>query len=114
MKPLVTALFFMLLWSSSACLAGSCDSVECACTESDMSPAGIMAGHRHVKGEWMFSYRYMNTYMKGRLSGRQSISDEMVYRQYIMSPEKMTMQMHMLMAMYGISDRLSVTAMVNY
>ncbi|MEL7113935.1 MAG: transporter, partial [Pseudomonadota bacterium] len=25
----------------------------------DHAPIGVMADHRHKKGEWMFSYRYM-------------------------------------------------------
>lgn len=62
----------------------------------------------------MFSYRYMSMQMRDNLAGTRKISDEVIYRDYLMSPQNMTMNMHMVMAMYGISNRLSVMAMFNY
>jgi hypothetical protein len=52
--------------------------------------------------------------MSGNLSGTQKVDDNYVFNNYIMSPKNMRMDMHMLMAMYGITNRLSVMAMFNY
>jgi hypothetical protein len=92
----------------------SCDSLQCNCEKGDMNPSGIMIGHSHPKGTWMFSYRYMNMQMRDNLSGMNKVSDDIIYRNYIMSPGRMSMDMHMIMAMYGITSRLSVMAMLNY
>jgi len=62
----------------------------------------------------MVSYRYMDMYMHDLLSGTQSESKNDVFTNYIMAPEKMNMQMHMLMGMYGITDRFTAMVMVPY
>lgn len=82
--------------------------------ENDLSPAGVMISHAHSKGGWMFSYTYMNMYMKGNLQGQDAITDDKIYNSYIMSGNTMKMQMHMLMAMYGVTGRLTLMAMANY
>ncbi len=112
----------LLLYLSFACItiahkvnAQHCDpSTDCHCSSASGTPAGIMVGHSHEKGTWMGSYRYMFMNMKGNQSGTQSVSDQTVFSEYLMSPSHMQMQMHMVMGMYGITDRLSVMAMVNY
>ncbi len=81
----------------------------------DQSPAGVMISHSHPKGGFMLSYSYMNMVMKDNLTGTQEISDEDIFeKDYSMSPQKMTMNMHMLMGMYGVSGRLTIMTMVNY
>ena len=78
------------------------------------APAGVMGDHYHSKGEIMFSYRYMNMFMKGNLSGSDDISDETIFDDYMTSPQKMTMGMHMIGAMYAMSDYLTLMIMANY
>jgi len=56
----------------------------------------------------------MNMAMQNNISGTSQVSDEKVYTNYLMSPKKMLMDMHMLMAMYGITGNFSVMGMVNY
>jgi len=92
----------------------SCDSLQCNCEKGDMNPSGIMVGHNHPKGTWMFSYRYMSMPMQDNLSGIQKVSNDMIFQNYIMSPKSMNMDMHMIMAMYGITNKLSVMTMFNY
>ena len=93
----------------------TCDSmIECNCAVKDLSPAGIMLGHEHPKGVWKVSYRYMNMMMNGNVSGIEKVDDNFIFNNYIMSPESMRMDMHMVMAMYGITNRLSLMAMFNY
>jgi hypothetical protein len=75
--------------------------------------------HQHGAGSWMFEYRFMRMSMDGLLDGSDSVSTAEVVAMagayaYMMAPTKMTMDMHMLMAMYGISDKLSLMLMANY
>ena len=116
MKPIKYILLLLLFIRSITVLAQtSCDSMEvCDCVWRDLSPAGIMFGHEHAKGNWKISYTYMSMMMKDKLSGNIKVDDNFVYNNYIMSPQSMQMDMHMIMAMYGITDKLSVMAMFNY
>ena len=86
---------------------------SCICS-TDPTPSGVMISHVHYKNEWMVSYRYMNMGMNGLQSGVKSISENDVFTNYIMSPSSMKMDMHMLMGMYGITDRLTAMVMLNY
>ncbi len=109
--------WLLLLFTSSALTAQTCDSsmsVSCDCASKDLSPAGIMLGHQHPKGGWKISYRYMSTYAKGNATGTSSVDDNYVFNNYLMAPQNMRMDMHMIMAMYGITNKLSVMAMFNY
>lgn len=86
---------------------------SCHCM-SNLTPAGVMISHLHPKGESMFSYRYMSMENQGLQSGRSQIDEMDVYNNYIMNSDKMRMDMHMLMMMYGITDRLTIMEMLNY
>lgn len=73
-----------------------------------------MISHVHEKNEWMVSYRFMNMYMSGLTSGTHAENKDDVFANYLMAPEQMNMQMHMLMGMYGVTDRLTAMVMFNY
>lgn len=88
--------------------------VSCICKK-DATPAGVMLSHVHPKGEWMFSYRLMNMSSKGLEQNGKSISNEQIYDQnYLYSSDRMSMNMHMLMAMYGLSNKITLMAMFEY
>ena len=77
--------------------------------------------HTHPAGMWMFNYKFMHMNMKGLRDGTSDVGLSSVgYNRmdkpysYMMIPTDMTMNMHMFMAMYGITDRLTVMAMANY
>ncbi|MEJ2695988.1 MAG: nitrous oxide reductase accessory protein NosL [Candidatus Sulfobium sp.] len=76
--------------------------------------------HTHPAGMWMFNYDFMHMDMRGLRSGTKNISTDSVgYNRglpynYMMIPTNMTMDMHMVMAMYGITDRFTVMAMAKY
>ena len=76
--------------------------------------------HTHPAGMWMFNYKFMHMNMSGLRDGTSDVSvDEVIPMMgtkygYMMAQTEMTMDMHMLMAMYGITDRLTVMAMTNY
>ena len=93
---------------AEACTTG------CCCDQSNQAPLGIMTDHIHKKGEWMLSYTYMDMMMQGNRTGTANADDNTVYKSYGMAPETMTMQMHMAMLMYGVTDRLTLMAMGGY
>ncbi len=82
------------------------------------APIQIMGDHAHGKGEIMFSYRYMIMDMDGNGDGTDELSNSSLLRpnggDYMVAPEVMPMQMHMLGAMYAISDDLTIMMMLNY
>lgn len=95
---------------------------------SDHAPIGVMADHRHKKGEWMTSYRYMLMDMSGNRDGTNSLSPDEIVTTVAnpfanppmmpptlrVVPTDMPMQMHMLGGMYGLSDRITLMAMGMY
>jgi hypothetical protein len=110
-------LAFMAMQLQSLFSQTSADTSRCtrfSCCNTDLTPAGVMISHIHNKQEWMLSYRFMNMYMSELATGTTSTTKDEVFNNYLMAPEKMSMQMHMLMGMYGITNRLTVMAMFNY
>ena len=85
----------------------------CSCGDYEI-PAGVMISHTHMKGEWMVSYRWMRMNMAGVIRGTQDLSQTDVLSDYQTSPDFMRMRMHMLMLMYGVTDKLTFMAMLNY
>lgn len=83
------------------------------------APVNLMGDHVHHRGEWMFEYRYMNMYMGGNKIGTRSVSDDMAFNVPVNGlatnkqaiPTEMTMEMHMLHIMYGLTDNITLYAM---
>lgn len=76
--------------------------------------------HVHPAGMWMFTYKFMRMKMEGLRHGTSDVPAGKVgnrwglpYDNYMMIPTEMTMDMHMFMGMYGLTDRLTVMGMVN-
>ena len=108
-------LFFTLLQHKSNAASDStfvCNS-NCCCSK-NLAPAVIMFSHVHKKGEWMLAYNFMQMNMNGLMNGSSNTSTNEIFKTYIATSTKMEMQMHMLMGMYGISNRLTVMGMLNY
>lgn len=92
------------------------------------APIGVMADHRHKKGEFMFSLRAMNMHMDGNRTGTDTISADQIVQQtpniffgqpmqpptVRITPNTMDMDMVMAGVMYGISNRLTIMAMGGY
>ncbi len=74
------------------------------------APIGIMGHHLHPQGEWMLSYSYMQMDMKGNRDGTDSA--EVPLAGYMVSPLSMDMQMHMLGAMYGFTENVTLMLML--
>ncbi len=78
------------------------------------APIGVMGDHYHKKGALMFSYRYMPMWMDGSIESTDEISDEDIYQEYMVAPQDMNMNMHMLGVMYAPSDQITLMVMGNY
>ena len=78
------------------------------------APISVMGDHMHGKGEWMFSYRYMFMDMEELKLGSDDASFDDALAEYMVTPTKMPMNMHMLGAMYAPGDRITLMAMFNY
>ena len=105
---MITSTFNLLCQSEMT----SCDE-SCHCIN-NLTPAGVMVSHVHPKNEWMLSYRFMDMAMLGVLSGTKKMDELDVFNLYLMNSKKMRMDMHMLMGMYGLTDRLTAMVMLNY
>ncbi len=77
------------------------------------SPLGIMGDHTHQAGEVMFSYRYGIMEMNGNLDGSTTASTrDILDAGFMMAPTSMRMEMHMIGVMYGVSDSMTLMAML--
>ena len=80
-----------------------------------ITPLAIMGSHLHQRGEWMFSYQYMNMDMEGNRTGTNRVSTQDIFNAgYTVAPLSMSMQMHMFGAMYGVTDTVSMMLMAPY
>lgn len=78
------------------------------------APAGVMGDHLHPKGEWMVSYRYMHMRMDDTYVGSDDVGTARVLQEFMIAPLSMDMDMHMLGAMYGLTDEMTVMLMIPY
>ncbi len=79
------------------------------------APISVMGDHYHNKGGLMFSYRFMNMNMEGLLNGTKVISNNEAHNAgYMVTPLQMPMKMHMLGAMYAVSNNITLVAMAMY
>ncbi len=85
------------------------------------APIGVMGDHLHKKGEWMLSYRYMYMDMEGNQIGKHNVSPQDIIAlpnrfapppNLRVVPTRMTMEMHMLGAMYAPTDTVTLMAML--
>ncbi len=77
-------------------------------------PIGVMGDHTHNKGEFMFTYRYMAMFMDKNRDGTDNVSNNDVLDDFVITPTEMTTRMHMFSAMYGLTDTVTVMAMLPY
>ncbi|MEN8661049.1 MAG: transporter [Lentimonas sp.] len=81
----------------------------------DHAPISVMGDHTHSKGGWMASYRYMHMGMDGMRHSTDRVSSADVFREgYTVTPDSMTMDMHMFGLMYAPTNKLTLLLMANY
>lgn len=79
----------------------------------EYAPIGVMGDHVHGAGEFMLSYRFMYMEMDGNRDGTSGVSANQVFRRgYMVAPTSMSMEMHMVGAMYAPTDALTLMAML--
>ena len=78
------------------------------------APISIMADHTHHKGGLMFSYRYMTMDMRQLRQGREDVTTSDAHANYMIAPQDMVMNMHMLGLMYAPTDKITLAVMGNY
>ena len=74
--------------------------------------------HQHGAGMFMLDYKFERMYMEGLLDTTNSISPRQIVAPgsaygFMMTPVDMAMNMHMLMAMYGVTDKLMFMVMAH-
>ena len=84
------------------------DMMSCA----SMMPFGTMMIGK--AGEWMVGYQFMFDDMDGSLVGTDDISISQILKRFPAAPTDMTMKMHMVMAMYSPTDKLTLAAMIPF
>ena len=110
----------LLLGMNMNLLAGGDPSEIVIKTRADShAPISIMGDHTHKEGQVMFSYRYMTMGMDGYQSGSSSSNytkarTKPLGGNYMTVPEEMTMNMHMIGAMYAPSDDITLMIMGSY
>ena len=109
-------LFFPFLGTLLLCTTSSIaqDSLWTSSRPDGHAPMSVMGDHTHNKGELMFSYRSMLMSMKGTISNSSRVNNETIYETYMVSPQDMQMQMHMIGAMFAPSEKLTLAVMANY
>ena len=80
------------------------------------APIGVTGDHTHGAGGFMTSYRYMYMEMGDLRNGTNDISSSQLFATtpYAVAPTGMSMEMHMLGVMYGLTDHLTLMAMTGY
>ncbi len=81
----------------------------------DMAPPlGVTGGMGPKQGVFMLSLQYMHMRMDGNRDGTDDVSTAEVLAQFPVAPLSMDVDMLMAGAMYGITDDISVMAMMPY
>ncbi|MGB0914387.1 MAG: hypothetical protein ACPGSW_12395, partial [Phaeobacter italicus] len=79
-----------------------------------MPPTGVVGGMHPPEGVLMPVFSYMNMEMDGNRTGTRSLPTSGVLAQYPIAPLSMSMNMAMVGLMYGVTDDISVMAMLPY
>lgn len=82
------------------------------------APAGLMGDHVHHQGEFMVEYKYMIMFMEDNRVGTNTVSDrdaltigQQLGTNFGATPTQMTMEMHMVHMMYGLTDDITLYVM---
>ena len=113
--------FFILLVPTQNLFAGddSSDEVFKTSRADSHAPIKVMGDHTHKANEFMISYRFMTMGMDGYQSGSSSSNYTKARTKplggyYMTVPEEMTMNMHMVGAMFAPSDEVTLMIMGSY
>ena len=102
------------LFALSATLLTSTALADNSSRPDSHAPISIMGDHTHDEGEWMVSYRLMTMSMADNYIGSNKVSAQQVLQNFMVAPESMDMDMHMIGAMYAPSYDVTFMLMANY
>ena len=76
------------------------------------APLGVPGAHVLRPGRWQVSYTYGHMWTDGNRVGTDEVSVADILKKYPVAPESMTVNMHMISGMRGITERFAVMAML--
>lgn len=77
-----------------------------------LGPIGVMGDHLHQPGELMIGFQFGTMNMKGNRDGTDDVTPQDVLQDFMVTPLDMRMDMHMIGAMYGITERITGMVML--
>lgn len=75
------------------------------------APISVMGDHTHHKGGFMASFINMDMTMNKMMMDDNLISNSEIFKNYMVSPNKMNMNMKMFGLMYAISNKVTIMSM---
>jgi len=116
-----TTLLAALLILAGAAVGTAEASHDCGCQQLLFNPAfGDDIYHSHPAGKWMVNYKFMHMAQSGLRNGTTDVPAQNATPVgnkpfgFMMVPTSMTMDMHMVMVMYGVTDNLTLMGMGSY
>ena len=82
--------------------------------ELEIIPTNVMGIHIHRADEWMLGYKFRFMRMDGNRDGTDRKSEDDVLQDFMVAPTDMTMEMHMVEVMYGVTDDLTLMVLLPY
>ena len=116
LKPVISLSLLMALAANAnaAEIASYSNNQESHSEHTLNAPAGVMGDHVMKQGDFMLSYQLEYMKMKGYRDGTDKVSTGDILNNYDMAATDMSMEMHMLNAMYGAGDNFTAMIMVPY
>ncbi len=75
-------------------------------------PVDVHGTHIHQEKEWMVSYQFHFMEMRGNRDGERRLSFAEVLAEFPVTPTRMTVQTSVAEVMYGLTDRVTLMAMI--
>jgi len=78
------------------------------------APLGVYGAHVIKPGKWLIAYTYGHMAMDGNLIGTDSVSTGTLLKRYNVVPVSMSVDMHMVCLMRGMTENLNFMVMIPY
>ena len=78
------------------------------------APSSLLADHTHLRGGFMFGYKYSTSRNNKIFQGSETVKKEIIFSNYSNAFNSSTFHTHTLEFMYGISDDLTIFSKIDY
>ena len=78
------------------------------------APSSLLADHTHLRGGFMFGYKYSTSRNNKIFQGSETVTKEIIFSNYSNAFNSSTFYTHTLEFMYGISDDLTIFSKIDY